>query len=374
MTPIFQIMFDIEGTMKELILEKLDLLIDSFQSILYEEDEHFIKNMKEKNIVGDDVARYMYWEWTQGIGLYGLWKLFEKTQENKYIKMIEKYFNICFELGLPAKNINTVAPMLTLAKYAIYTNNENYKVVCEKWASYIFKDMKKTRFGGLQHLTSDSINDEELWDDSLFMSVLFLAYWGKSTKNNDYIEEANYQFLLHSYYLSNHKNGLWYHGWTFKENNNFVDAFWGRGNCWITSAIPEFLELNISSKSEKRFLEMILVRQIESLIKYQNSNGMWHTLIDDKTSYLEASATCGFAYGMLKARNINLISREYANCIEKALNSVLLNIDDNGILQNVSYGTPMGRNSKDFYKEIPIKPMPYGQALAILLLVEKLGS
>ena len=28
---------------------------------------------------------------------------------------------------------------------------------------------------------------------------------------------------------------------------------------------------------------------------------MWHTLIDDPTSYLEASATSGFGFGILKA-------------------------------------------------------------------------
>ncbi len=358
--------------MKKLIQQKLNLLINSFQSILYEEDEHFINNMKSKNIAGDDVKRYMYWEWTQGVGLYGFWKLFEKTKDDKYLKMVEKYFQICFEIGLPTKNINTVAPLLTLSKYAIYTENDNYKEVCEEWANFILNDMKKTKFGGLQHLTSDSINDEELWDDSLFMSVLFLAYWGKVTNNQDYIDEANYQFLLHSYYLSNHYNGLWYHGWTFLEKNNFVNAFWARGNCWITAAIPEFIDLNISSKSEKKYLEMLLVRQIEALKYYQNKNGMWHTLIDDQSSYLESSATCGFAYGILKSININLIDNENNEIVDKAIGSVLDNIDENGVLQNVSYGTPMGRDSKDFYKNIPLKPMPYGQALAILLLVEKI--
>ena len=39
-------------------------------------------------------------------------------------------------------------------------------------------------------------------------------------------------------------------------------------------------------------------------------------------------------------------------------------------MNQVSYGTPMGRESKDFYKKIPIQPMPYGQALAMLLLIE----
>jgi unsaturated rhamnogalacturonyl hydrolase len=32
----------------------------------------------------------------------------------------------------------------------------------------------------------------------------------------------------------------------------------------------------------------------------------------------------------------------------------------------------MGRDSRDFYKKIPIHPMPYGQALALLALMEAL--
>ena len=40
------------------------------------------------------------------------------------------------------------------------------------------------------------------------------------------------------------------------------------------------------------------------------------------------------------------------------------------VLGQVSYGTPMGRENREFYKEIPLRPMPYGQALAILFLVE----
>ena len=53
-----------------------------------------------------------------------------------------------------------------------------------------------------------------------------------------------------------------------------------------------------------------------------------------------------------------------------ALQPVLDCIDEKGVVQQVSYGTPMGRESKDFYKQIPLHPMPYGQAMAILFLME----
>ncbi|MFA7113803.1 MAG: glycoside hydrolase family 88 protein [Sphaerochaeta sp.] len=48
-------------------------------------------------------------------------------------------------------------------------------------------------------------------------------------------------------------------------------------------------------------------------------------------------------------------------------------VDKDGVVQQVSYGTPMGRESKNFYKEIPLRPMPYGQALAMLFLMENQG-
>ena len=116
----------------------------------------------------------------------------------------------------------------------------------------------------------------------------------------------------------------------------------------------------------------MLLNQVQSLEKYQNENGMWHTLIDDPTSYVESSATCGFAYGMLKAVHDGLIDSRYETVAMKALRPILGYIADDGVLHQVSYGTPMGRQSKDFYKNIELRPMPYGQALAMLFLIEVL--
>jgi unsaturated rhamnogalacturonyl hydrolase len=50
---------------------------------------------------------------------------------------------------------------------------------------------------------------------------------------------------------------------------------------------------------------------------------------------------------------------------------VLASIDRDGMVANVSYGTRMGRDLQ-FYRDIPIHPTGYGQALAILCLTEGL--
>ena len=359
---------------KNHIEEKLEKLIHAFSPILYEDDEIFLENMKGKNLAGDDIRLYQHWEWTQGVGLYGLWKLFAQTGEKKYLDILTKYFDAQLGIGFPALNVNTMAPFLTMSYVGEYLADERYLGPCRESAAWIMERFPRTQEGGFQHMTSDTLNDQELWDDTLFMTVLFLANMGRIEGKQHYIDEAQYQFLLHAKYLADPVTGLWYHGWTFNGCHNFAAAFWGRGNCWVTIAIPEFLQMVNCDATVRIELIRILQKQIESLRKYQNASGMWHTLIDDPTSYVESSATCGFAYGILRAVNTGLVGQEYKQTAMAALAPVLAHISDDGVVNQVSYGTPMGRETKDFYKNIELRQMPYGQALAMLFLIECLQN
>ena len=352
------------------ISEKLDKLIAAFCPILYEDDEIFLENMKDRNLAGDDIRRYQHWEWTQGVGVFGLWKLFAATKDEKYLEILTRYYDNQLSIGFPALNVNTMAPFLAMSYLGEYLGEEKYLAPCRESARWIMEKFPRTREGGFQHMTSDTLNDQELWDDTLFMTVLFLANMGRIEGKPEYIEEAKYQFLLHAKYLEDPRTGLWYHGWTFNGNHNFAEAFWGRGNCWVTIAIPEFLEMVECDSVTRRMLVGILRNQAESLRKFQSECGMWHTLIDDETSYVEASATSGFAYGILKSVHMGLLEEEFAEVAEKALKPLLDCITDEGVVNQVSYGTPMGRETRDFYKQIEIRQMPYGQALAMLFLIE----
>ena len=64
-----------------------------------------------------------------------------------------------------------------------------------------------------------------------------------------------------------------------------------------------------------------------------------------------------------------LNGEEYEELIEKAMKGLLDNISEDGTVENVSYGTPIGLD-KEFYNTIPCCPMTYGQALMILALSE----
>lgn len=361
------------GKKKELIErinDKIDRMVEAFSNILYEEDDIFLKNMADHNLAGDDIAKYRFWEWTQGVGLFGLWKLFCYEKKECYLDTLKKYYDRQIGIGFPALNINTAAPYLTMSFLAEYTGEEKYLEPCVAAAREIMDSFPRTKEGGFQHKTSDSVNEQELWDDTLYMTVLFLANMGRILQDDAMKEEAQYQFLLHDKYLCDKVSGLWYHGWSFLEKNNFAGAFWGRGNCWITMAIPEFFSISQCGGPVKRLLQNTLQAQIQSLKECQAENGMWHTLVDDADSYVEASATCGFAYGILKAVKDGLVDKSYLEVAAKAAVPILDYISEDGVVNQVSYGTPMGRTTKDFYKKIELRPMPYGQALAILFLME----
>ena len=322
-----------------------------------------------------DGKSWNYWEWTQGVGLYGLFKYWEMTGDAETLAVIEDWFAARFAEGPPTKNVNTVAPMLTLAFLYERFGNPVFLPHLEAWAEWVMHEMPRTEQDGLQHIVFNAVNDQQLWDDTLMMSVLALTKIGLVLGRPHYIDEAKYQFLLHAQYLMDTHSGLWFHGWSFDGKHNFARALWARGNSWVTIAIPEFIELAGLEPGDpvRRQLVSVLDRQASALSQYQNETGLWHTLIDDPASYLESSATAGFAYGLMKAARKRYLAADHADIAMRAMRGVIANIDANGELQQVSTGTPMGQDL-DFYRQVPRTSMPYGQSMAVLCLTELLRT
>jgi len=119
----------------------------------------------------------------------------------------------------------------------------------------------------------------------------------------------------------------------------------------------------------REFLVETLRTQVKTLASHQDQSGLWHTLIDDPTSYCEASATAGFAYGILKGVRMGYLDTACEEVGIRAIKAVLGQISPAGELQNVSFGTPVFETLQG-YKDVPLTSMPYGQAMAILALAE----
>ncbi|GJM68596.1 hypothetical protein HMSSN036_08120 [Paenibacillus macerans] len=224
---------------KQEVIDSIHLLMNNLTEIKDQSGE-FLLNFD--GLIVDDKSWHV-WNWPQGVGLYGIYKYWRLTNDQRALEIINEWFHARIREGAPPKNVNTMAPLLTLAFLYEDTGNRTYLPYLEDWAEWVMHDMPRTKEGGLQHMTYGPENKNQLWDDTLMMTVLPLAKIGKLLNKPEYLEEAKKQFLIHIKYLTDRKTGLWYHGWTFEGNHNYAEALWARGNCWITIAIPEMIEI-----------------------------------------------------------------------------------------------------------------------------------
>lgn len=313
------------------------------------------------------------WEWPQGVAVYAMYKLYKATGNKQTLEDMRAWYARHLAKGLPSKNVNTMAPMLGMTLLYKETGDETYRPIIEEWSQWVMTQMPRTQEGGLQHITSDDVNEQQLWDDTLYMTCLFLYQAGDALGREDMKQEAEYQFLLHIKYLHSPKTGLWYHGYCFQGRHHFGQAYWGRGNSWFTACAVDFAEW-IPDGPVRRLILNTWQEQCKALLSVQDpESGLWHTLLDQPDSYLETSASAAIAYGLLKGSRLGLLDEDCRAAGEKALQGVIAQIAEDGTVQGVSYGTPMGW-TQDFYRTIPIQPTAYGQGLTFLMLTEKFAK
>ncbi len=313
------------------------------------------------------------WEWPTGVALYSMFKFQKRSGSGRFRDYLLGWYEARLATMEPHKNVNTVAPLLALA--CLYEEDPRpfWKEKIEEWVTWIMTEMPRTEYGGLQHMTVLNKHHQQLWDDTLFMAVLFLAKAGKVLGRPELVQEAKYQFLIHIKYLQDKVTGLFYHGWTFDYKNNFAGAFWARGNSWFTAGAAEFIELcgDGCDDAVSRYVASCLADQVKELAKHQGESGLFTTLLDSEESYPETSATANIAYGILKGVRLGLLDPSFETVGRRAAEAVIAKIADDGTVQGVSYGTGMGPNL-DFYRQIPLRPTAYGQGLCFMMLSELL--
>lgn len=370
---------------RTLLLNKINLIVDKLLNLEEPEDMNQDKatslDAHKKGIIARDFG-IKEWDWPQGVGLYGLTHLQNYHLDNRFDNFLDQWTKDNLSIGLPSRNINTSAPYLSLMSLAERQNQDDYRQLCLTHAQWLLDSLPRTEEGGFQHVTSAigdrhgiSLNNGEMWIDTLFMAVLFLNKMGHLHHRQDFISEATKQVLIHIKYLYDKSSGLFYHGWTFNQRNNFGGIFWCRGNSWFTFGILEYLEdsLYTLDLGVRDFIVDTFKSQAKALKLLQAPSGLWYTVLNDSTSYEEVSGSAAISKGLLKAVSMGLLDDSYRICALKAIEAICDNIDTDGTVLNVSAGTGMGYDA-EHYKNILKMPMAYGQSLTLVALCEALNT
>ena len=135
------------------------------------------------------------------------------------------------------------------------------------------------------------------------------------------------------------------------------------------SKFPDFTIVEVAETD--KYLVDTFSNQAEALAKLQDPSGLWHTVLDDETSYVEASGSGAITAGIAKGVKLGILPEKYRATAENGIKGLIGSISEDGTVLNVSAGTPVGMN-KDHYRSIIVRPMAYGQSLTLLALVEAL--
>ena len=96
--------------------EALQALIQTVTNNLVnirDESGQFLLRLDDGRVI--DTKGWAGWEWTHGVGLYGMHQYYQQTGDEKMRDIIDNWFAERFAEGATTKNVNTMAPFLTLA-------------------------------------------------------------------------------------------------------------------------------------------------------------------------------------------------------------------------------------------------------------------
>ena len=198
-------------------------------------------------------------------------------------------------------------------------------------------DVQKTMLDGWFHKYNYV---DQVWCDGMYMGPALLAQlinYKKATNNvsNDDWSLLTKQFSITWGQLRDSNTGLLYHGMTATPTitdwskdatptSYHSGAFWGRANAWYMLALVDVLELMPANNTNYSTLKGYLEKLAESIASYQNEDGTWYQVLDQKDNaldgnYEESSCSALFTAAYLKALRLNLLeSSKYETMAKKA--------------------------------------------------------
>ena len=250
---------------------------------------------------------------------------------------------------------NAIEAIITDLKYY----NENYVIggTISKVKEATANDVQKKMLGGWFHKYNYV---DQVWCDGMYMGPALLAQlinYKKATNNvsNDDWSLLTKQFSITWEHLRDSKTGLLYHGMTATPTitdwskdttptSYHSGAFWGRANAWYMLALVDVLELMPTSNTNYSTLKGYLEKLATSIASYQNEDGTWYQVLDQKDNalegnYEESSCSALFTAAYLKALRLNLLeSSKYETMAKKAYVALVNNFmaydkDDNNKIQ-----------------------------------------
>lgn len=246
--------------------------------------------------VADTVARTapekFEYNWGEGVQAIGMMKIHERLKNGDHSGWVSRWLALYIPKGmnelLKANGVPAKLPdycgywspaTASLYLYGVTRKPEHLKLAVDT-AEFITHGAGRSPEGALDHWR----DKKQLWVDTLYMACPLLAGLSKQLSKPAYLEDAVQQILLYSKHTQAPESGLFYHMWDWTTNEH-TRELWARGNGWVLMSIADVVEVMKPKDPRRSRLAAIAAAMSEGIRKTQNPDGMWHTVMDDPSSY-----------------------------------------------------------------------------------------
>lgn len=274
------------------------------------------------------------WAYDIGLFLIGLEELYGVTGEEKYYAYLKAYFDYF------------ILPDGTIRGYDCQEMNIDH-INCGKNLFFLYKKTGEERFRtALGHLEEQiliqprtksgvywhkKIYPDQIWLDGVFMGQPFRAQYAAVFGREDWYGDILNQFALVEEKTYEPRCGLYAHACDESKTVFWADPrtgrslnIWGRACGWYSMALVDTLDFIPGEEGRARLISF-LDKLMENVAKYQDGEGCWYQVLDNRRgdNYREATCTCQFAYTLEKGIRRGYLAKEkYLTCLERAVTGI----------------------------------------------------
>jgi unsaturated rhamnogalacturonyl hydrolase len=304
------------------------------------------------------------WDYKMGFLLFSFEKLYQKTNDSKYLNYIKEYASEMIDSsGSIAKydakeyNIDYVNPGKILFNLYEITKDNRYQKAIVQLRNQL-ENQPRTASGGFWH---KQIYPNQMWIDGLYMAEPFYAQYTVKYENGKSLDDIAKQFELVHNHFTDKKTGLVYQCWDESKQIAWANpetgtspTIWGRGIGWYMMALVEVLDYYPKNHPKQQELVSYLNEISKNVIQYKSKSGLWYQVADKpelKGNYVEPSASAMIIYALAKGTNKGYLPSNNKKIAQKSFDSFVkefVKIDENGVVNILNVSPNVGLGGKPF--------------------------
>lgn len=287
-----------------------------------------------------DFASKPRWNYAVGIELEGLLDTYRVHGDDSILNYLHTYRQKMIDergdvvgYDYNAFNLDNVRPAKFILRMQQYGARKGEKIALKTFMKQLL-NQPRTREGVFWH---KAIYANQVWLDGIFMGLPFYCDYAVKNcsprKARRILDDAVNQMMQTDRRTYDEKTGLWKHAWDETHRQFWANPLtgqsrhtWARALGWYVMAMTECLDVMPDDYPRKAEVVALLQKVMKAVVQYQDKkSGVWYDVLDVESpkNYLESTASCMFAYVLLKGSRMGWLDTDFNEAGKRAYEGIL---------------------------------------------------